>query len=135
MTTVTKYLVDDKQLPGTTSGRVYAIVRSLAIKNGDADNGDNLHLFNLRPGHAVIDMQVGNRASLGSSCTLAGRVGTTSITGATTAGSASRVRTSAAPPFDAAAAQEVNLLVGGADITADATVDVVVTIVDCAGAA
>lgn len=134
MTTITDHMIRDEERQGPVHGRIYTVARKLTLPNGAADSGDDIKLLNMPANHALIDMQIGNRGTLGASCTLTGRVATTAVTAATTAGSASRVRTSAAAPFDSENAQSVNLLVGGGDITAEAIVDVLMTFADCTGA-
>jgi hypothetical protein len=101
----------------------------LALVNGSANNGDNIEVrkFALEPSR-IHRVSVRASASLGAGATIAAQInnaGTrTSLTGATTAGGASKVDSdaSANAPYDLVGGETLELVVGGANITSAATV-------------
>lgn len=104
----------------------------LTLTNGIANNGDNIEVHGFLPGLKSRLQRVKVRVSgtLGASATLTAQVnnaGTrTAVTGATTAGAAGNVDSDANAnvPYDISGGEVLELLVGGANITAGATVTV-----------
>jgi len=96
----------------------------MAVLSGDAANADSIAVFTPPTGAVFTACQLQKDATLGAGCTARLRIGTTTLTAATTAGGASRViqDASVAP---ANGTDKLNILIGGADITANATVRVV----------
>jgi hypothetical protein len=106
------------------------IQKVLALTNGIAANGDNIEVFGFPPGlkSRLHRVSVRQAATLGAGATLTAQVnvsGTrTGITGATTAAAASKVDSDSDIdiPMDLSGGEVIELAVGGANITAGATV-------------
>lgn len=96
-----------------------------------ADNADYIRIFNLPAGYIVADVKTNISATLGSSCTLQARVGTTAVAAASTAGGADTKAAMTAQVAPSSSAQSFNYLVGGADISAGATLKTWVCLAPC----
>lgn len=83
---------------------------------GDTDNGDNIVLFTAPKDHAITDAWFYVDGTLGAACTIQLRVGTTAISAASTAAAAGMYRMTVPLTAPLAAAADVNLLIGGADV-------------------
>lgn len=102
----------------------------IALPNAAANSGDNIAVYAFPAGinRRLTSVVLRTSGTLGASCTLQARVnrgGTrTVLTAATTAGAASKVDSSAQAgvPFDIQGGDVLELLVGGANIGAAATV-------------
>lgn len=112
----------DEERPDAPAGHGYSISRKFAVAADYAAQNDRIVLQNLPKGHVVLMARMGHDGSLGSSATATLAVGTTAITGATSAGSASYVQQTIACPIDDAADQSFNILISGAKINASANV-------------
>lgn len=123
MPTITSIALTDAQaatVPDRGEGPVMWN-RAWTISSTLADNGDDITLFSLPPYRQIVGGSWEVSATLGASCTATLRVGSTAITAASTAGGADSdpVIRVVAP---SASAQTVNILIGGADISAGATI-------------
>ena len=124
-------------LPSIATG-VAAIQKVLALAADAADSGDQIEVmeFPVSTEKRLVGAQVRTSGTLGASCTLQLRVNRdgsfTTLTAATTAGGASKVTdvAQAGMPFDLEAGDIIELLVGGADISAAATVKVDLFVAD-----
>ena len=120
----------DNSLPGINTGLQH-VQKVLSISSTEADNGDDISVFTFPPQFKGFLHRASLRvsATLGAGATLTLRVGTTAVTGASTAGAASKVDSDSDTdvPLEVNGGDRVNLLVGGADIAAaaDATVDLI----------
>lgn len=93
----------------------------VTISSTLADNTDSIKILDVPAGYVLDSLKTIISATLGASCTLQARIGTTAIAAASTAGGADTkaVMTSIVGPSSSEAA--FNYLVGGADISAGAT--------------
>jgi len=134
MTTVTKHKLDDRHRP-SQSGYVNLIplVWQRTIASGDAASSDDITCFDLPAYYQVVAGSMHVSATLGSSCTIQLRVGATAITAATSAGGADTELLSALPAISASE-QAINVLIGGANVTAAAVITVCLLCVDTAQA-
>ena len=134
MTTVTKHKMDDRHRPSQSGyPNLIPFVWKRAFASGDANSADDITCFDLPAYYQPVAGSLHVDATLGSSCTIQLRVGSTAITAATSAGGADTEILSALPA-PSASEQAVNLLVGGANITAGANVTVTLLCVDTAQA-
>jgi hypothetical protein len=93
----------------------------ITVSSTLADNADSIKVLDIPPGNVVTDAWFSTSATLGVSCTVQLRVGTTAISAATTAGGAdSELQTTRVAP--STSEQALNFLVGGADVSAGATI-------------
>jgi hypothetical protein len=119
------------KLPSISHG-IQHIQKVLALTNGIANSGDNIEVMGFPPGlkSRLHRVSVRQSATLGAGATLTAQVfdGTThtAITGATTAAAASKVDSDSDIdiPMDLNGGERLELNVGGANITAGATVTV-----------
>lgn len=127
----------DDSLPSIATG-VSVLQKVLAIAADQANNADRIEVFEV-PVSAekrLVGAQVRTSATLGAGTTLQLRVNRdgvfTNVTAATTAAVASKVTdvAQADMPFDLEGGDIIELLVGGADISAAATVTVDLFIAD-----
>lgn len=123
MAEVTKFAVPISGTPRAPASLGTPFCYRIAVVSGDGPNADFISVFTPPVGAVIGDLQIGHSATLGASCTIQGRLGTTALTAASTAGGASRVRQNAAAG-PANGTDTLNLLVGGAAITASATIEV-----------
>lgn len=111
--------------PSRNTG-VRHIRKTLVLTNGIANNGDYIEVMKVpvKQSGFLHRMSVYQGATLGAGATLTGAVGTTAVTGATTAAAASKVDSDSDTdmPIALAGGETIQLLVGGANITAGATV-------------
>ncbi|WP_145960513.1 hypothetical protein [Novosphingobium meiothermophilum] len=129
MATITS-LADDR-LPSVNTD-VSSIVKTLAFTNGVAASGDQVNVLTFPPNfrERLVDAIVRTSATLGAGCTLQLRLNRggsfTVLTAATTAGAASKVDASAQAgvPITLQGGDIIELLVGGANVAAAATVTV-----------
>lgn len=129
MATVTS--LADNSTPIVNTG-VQVISKSQAWTNAIANSGDQVNVLTFRPGFKgkIVGCVVRTSATLGAGCTIQARVNRsaayTALSAATTAGAASKADDSAQAgvPFDAVGGDIIELLVGGANVTAGATVTV-----------
>lgn len=121
----------DDTLPSYNSG-VASVQKKLALTNGIAAAADAIEVFEVPLGDKMRlnSAVLRTSATLGTGATLQARVNRggvfTTITAATAAGAASKVDSSAQAgvPFDLEGGDVIELLVGGANITAAATATV-----------
>jgi hypothetical protein len=124
MATVTTFQIPTLQVPRTVEfGTDFAI--DIAIPSGAANNGDVINVFVPPKGARFTGLMLSQDATLGAGATLQARIGTVTLTGATTAGAASTVVQNASDVNTADGTLAINLLVGGANITAGTTVRLV----------
>ncbi len=125
-------VVNTYALPATETPEIHAgaftITRVMAIASGAAASGDNITVLTMGRNARLNQSFLRNGGTLGASCTLKlqrNRGGTrTDLTVATTAGSASVVSGITIGPVDLLAGDIIEMLVGGANIGAAATVEV-----------
>jgi hypothetical protein len=103
-------------------GRVVLVEKSFSLAAGN--NGDTITIAELGDKERVVGAFLDVSGTLGASCTLTARVGGTAVTGATTAAAASTVVMSKFPPAASAAGDKLDILIGGANVAATATVKV-----------
>jgi hypothetical protein len=108
-------------------GKVVLVEKSFSLAAGN--NADTITIAELAAGERVIDFHLDVSGTLGASCTLRGRVGGTNVTAATTAGAASYVAMNVYPVAAAAAGDKIDLLIGGANVGATATVKVAALVI------
>lgn len=130
MATITD--LQDNAFPSYNSG-IASIQKVLSFSSSQADNGDQVNVLQVPPGakKRLTRAVVRTSGTLGASCTVQLRVNRDSsytvLTAATAAGAASKVTdvAQAGVPFDLEGGDIVELLIGGADVTAaaDVTVD------------
>lgn len=134
MTTVTKHKMDDRHRPSQSGyPNLIPFCWQRAIASGDADNGDDITAFDLPAYYQVVAGSMYVSATLGASCTAQLRAGSTAISAATGGGAAETELLSALPAISASE-QAINVLIGGADVTAGATITVCLLCVDTAQA-
>lgn len=126
MPTISTLALASNQSPMVEGGAETTVFRSLSLTSGIANNADDITVMTIPAGCRLTHIEINVSATLGTSCTLQGRLGSTALTPATTAGGASFVQRNAFPPATLTSATAINLLVGGANITAAATVQVLV---------
>ena len=125
MAAVTSFRNDSMpmQSPGS-----FAIKKAITVVNGSANNADTIDIMKVAPGqkYRLTSAIVRASASLGAGATVQLRVAGNAVTGATTAGAASKVDSisNALVPLDVSGGDLIDLLVGGANITAGATITV-----------
>lgn len=115
------YNTSGNLLPIHEGGIPTHFVRDFTFSSTIADNGDDVTLLTLPAGYRIVDATLRVSGTLGASCTAQLRLGTTALTAATTAGGASTVKMNAFPQ-DTDGTKTVNVLIGGADVAAGATV-------------
>ena len=121
MATVTTFAMGT-QSPADQTANGVAVDLTIPVVSGSATNGDDITVLTLAPGHTFVVDAFGHDATLGASCTAQLRVDTTAVTGATTAGAADVVPGSDVDLGLSASEQTLNVLIGGADITATANI-------------
>jgi hypothetical protein len=125
MAQVSTFRNDD--LPIIATGVVH-VQKAISVVNGSANSGDTIDLMALPVGEnrRLVSAVVRTSGTLGASSTVQLRVGGTAVTTATTAGAASKVDSAsdADVPLDVNGGTLIDLLVGGANITASATITV-----------
>ena len=104
-----------------SSDRPQAFRYSFAISSTLADNADDISLFDIPAGFALFALTMDVSATLGADATVQLRAGTLALTPASTAAGAD-VDVQNNEDIPTTATRTANLLVGGADITAAATV-------------
>lgn len=104
-----------------SADRPQAFRYSFAIASDLADNTDTIDLFDIPPGFALFGVSMDVAGTLGASCTVQLRANAIAITGATTAGGADIEMQNNEDIPSATAVRTVDLLVGGADISAGTT--------------
>lgn len=93
---------------------------TMVIPSTAADTTESIELMDVPPGWTVTGLIWNISATLGASCAIQARVGTTAISAASTAGGAdTEVQTAYAAP--STSAQALNWLVSGGDTSASAT--------------
>lgn len=123
MTTVSKFAVPAARLPRSPSEFVTAFAFDIAVVSGDAASGDDITVFTPPSGARIVGARLRQTATLGASATAQLRQGSTALTSATSAGSANGVlQTGVLEPCSGA--ETINVLIGGANITASATIRV-----------
>lgn len=117
----------DDAVPSISSA-VFHVQKVLSLVNGSASNADTIDVFGVAPQQKLWlhRMSVRQGASLGAGATLQGRAAGTAVTTATTAAAASKVDSDSDIdiPIALNGGDLIDLLVGGANITAAATVTV-----------
>jgi hypothetical protein len=103
-------------------GKVVLVEKSFSLAAGN--NADTITIAELAAGERVVGAFLDVSGTLGASCTLQARASGTAITSATTAGGASVVHMDKYPPAAAAAGDKLDILIGGANVAATATVKV-----------
>jgi hypothetical protein len=123
---VTTYL--DNDTPTIDSG-VELLSKSVVLPSSGINDGDNVQLFTFPPGFRgrIFKADLVVSATLGADATVRARINRagsrTAITAASTAAAASKSSDAAqtAVPFDVQGGDILELLVGGANVTASAT--------------
>jgi hypothetical protein len=126
MANVTTLRNDALPIQSTSAAR---ISKAISLASDAADNADTIEVFGFPPdAHGkIVEAYLRTSATLGASCTLQLRINRggnrTNLTAATTAGGASKVTGAAQTgvPFEIQGGDIIELLVGGADISAAAT--------------
>jgi hypothetical protein len=103
-------------------GKVVLVEKSFSLAAGN--NADTITIAELAAGERVVGAFLDVSGTLGASCTLQARASGTAITSATTAAAASVVHMDKYPPAAAAAGDKLDILIGGANVAATATVKV-----------
>lgn len=124
MATVDKFALAKTLTPLREGGVPTHVVQEISVVSGDASNGDDVTILTVPKGLRVVDATLATSGTLGASCTVKLRQGTNDLTSATTAGSASVVQMDKFPPDVTTDDTAINLLVGGANIAASATIKV-----------
>lgn len=127
MAEITTFKIANAVRPAREEGKVVLVEKSFSLAAGN--NADTITIAELAAGERVIDFHLDVSATLGASCTLRGRVGGTAVTAATTAGAASYVSQNVYPLAAAAAGDKIDLLIGGANVSATATVKVAALVI------
>jgi hypothetical protein len=113
--------------PSINSG-VFHVQKTLAVVNGSAANGDTIDVMGIAPSQKVdlISAVLRTSASLGAGATVQLRAAGSAVTTATTAAAASKVDSNSDSdvPMSLNGGDLIDLLVGGAGITAGATITV-----------
>ncbi len=113
------YIVADKARADAYP-RPTLVTRKLSTVSAGT-NADHFVLETVKAGERVVNFILYQDATMGASCTLQARVGTTALTAATTAGAASGVA-QINHHADLAADTTVNILIGGANVGGTANV-------------
>jgi hypothetical protein len=104
-------------------GTVREYKKTFTLPSSGVSNADTVSLITLPDGLKVIDAWANVKATLGTSCTVQLMYGSTALATASTATAATISRMTGVP-FDTDGSDILNLLVGGANITASADVDI-----------
>lgn len=121
MAEITSIQVADRHVPQKDSGEVYCISMDFTLAADLADNADTITLFEFQRAGTVVGGYFSVSATLGAGATIQLRAGGTAITGATTAGGADAELVTAMKRV--AIGDKVDLLVGGADFSAAADLE------------
>lgn len=123
MAEVTSFAVGSKALPQWREDQWYTVKFSAALTSGVAASADTIRICHLPANARVLAATMRVDATLGVSATIQLRQNATALTAATTAGGADQeVLASVVAP--ATSTTVVDLLVGGAAVTASANVQV-----------
>jgi hypothetical protein len=123
MSDVTTDKLDDHLVPSPGNRELIGIKHSIAVSNGYAASGDDIVFFKAPCAMRICDASLNASASLGTSATAQLKAGSTAITAATTAGGADFEKMNVAP-VDVAAGDAIQVRIGGANVTASATLSV-----------
>lgn len=119
MATVTTFQIPAARVPRSPAENATGVAMTLATAaSGTASSGDVINLFVPPSGAQIVGAILSHDATLGASCTVQLRLGTTTLTAATSAGAASSVVQNASAAAAADGTNALNLLVGGANIAA-----------------
>lgn len=125
MAAVTSFRSDT--MPRINTGN-FAVKKAITVVNGSANNADTIDIMKIAPGqkYRLLSAVLRQSASLGAGATVQLRVAGVAVTTATAAGAASKVDSisNAGVPLDVNGGDLIDLLVGGANITAGATITV-----------
>lgn len=128
MAEVTTIKIGDRHVPQKDCGEVFAASIDYSISATEADNGDTITLLEFQRDGVLVGARFSVSGTLGASATVRGRINDGSspvnITAATTAGGADVEPLSAPGIFRFNAGDKLELLVGGADISAAADLQV-----------
>lgn len=117
----------DDAMPSINTG-VMHVQKVIAVVSGSADNADTIDVMAIAPSQKVrlVSASVRTSATLGASATVQLRAAGVAVTTATAAGAASKVDSDsdADVPKDLDGGDLIDLLVGGANITAPADITV-----------
>jgi hypothetical protein len=122
MAEITTQKITNALRPQREEGRVILVEKSFSLSAGN--NADTITIAELAEKERVIGCFLDVSGTLGASCTLQARASGTAITSATTAAAASVVHMDKYPPAAAAAGDKLDILIGGANVAATATVKV-----------
>jgi hypothetical protein len=123
MTTVSTLGIPAARLPRSPAEMITPIVADIPVVSGTANSGDDITVFTPPAGARIIGAKLRQTATLGASATAQLRQGSTALTSATSAGSANGVlQTGVLEPCSGS--ETINILIGGANITASATLRV-----------
>lgn len=129
MSNVTTYQVPSTLVPHSEC-RIPALQTfELPVKSGDANNGDDIVVYEAAVPGKIVSAALKTSGTLGVSCVATLRAGTTPITNATTAGSASDVGSAVNSPVAVAEGDPIQVRISGAAVGADATITVTVQFV------
>jgi hypothetical protein len=106
---------------------LYNVRRDAAFVNGSAANGDYVPLFTVQRNGRIVDADIAQSATLGAGATVKlalyrGGAAVRDLTVATAGGAAGYANANTLGPIDCLAGDEVVVVVGGANVTAAATV-------------
>jgi hypothetical protein len=121
MAEITTYVLSDVLVPQLEEGKITFIEKEFSLAAGN--NGDTITIVDDGVSRRVVDCWLSVSGTLGASCTLTARQNGTAVTGATTAAAASTVRQTVYP--QAANTGDLDILIGGANVAATATVKVI----------
>jgi ethanolamine utilization microcompartment shell protein EutL len=122
MAEITTYALSDVLVPQLEEGKITFIEKEFSLAAGN--NGDTITIVDDGVSRRVVDCYLSVSGTLGAACTLAARHNSTAVTGTTTAAAASVVRQSSNYP-PAASTGKLDLVIGGANVAATATVKVI----------
>lgn len=114
------------RLPDREEGKVAFFEHAMVIPASGVNNADDVTVVTMPAGFRILEAYLTVSATLGASATVQLRQGSTALTPATTAGGASTVSINRRP-ITTNGTDALNLLVGGANVTASATATVSIT--------
>lgn len=88
MATVTTLLQNAQTQKGAIAGAPVTIPINVAVASGAASSGDTISLFTIPNGYFVTGFHFGHDATMGAGATATAKIGSTSVSAATTAGAA-----------------------------------------------
>jgi hypothetical protein len=131
MAVVTTFLTASTAQPILDTG-LYCVTKKFTAPATGANNADNLQLIPILRAGRLVTTHLNVKGTLGASATVKAQKNSggtrTDLTIATTAGGASLVTSATIGPVDVIAGDIIELLVGGANISAAAAVELDITL-------